>query len=263
MDIQMTRNNFEIICDSLLKKAKVPVIDALLNADLEASQIDKVLLVGGSSRIAKIGMMMEEMFPGKVITTLNRDLCVAEGATLLAGILQNGESESFKDVVPMSLGTDQRNDGYAKIIQRGTEYPCERTWEFSTTSNNQTSMKIEVLQGDGDNASTAIKLASTKISGLPPNPKGVEKARITFSIDANGLLTVKAKSVTDESNCFELAIESESINLTRQQIQELKVKAGYGDIETEVVDENRIQRADAPEEEKKDDVDEYRIQRAQ
>lgn len=195
LEMKLTRPKFEELCHELLNRIKSPVQQALKDAEISASQIDEVVLVGGSSRIPAVQKLVKELTGGKEPNqTVNPDEVVAVGAAIQAGVLA-GEVKDvvLLDVTPLSLGIETKGGVSTVLIERNTTIPTRKSEIFSTAENNQTSVEIHILQGERPMAKDNKSLGKFQLSGIPPAPAGVPQIEVTFDIDANGILSVAAK----------------------------------------------------------------------
>lgn len=196
---QIDRPRFEEMCADLFHKTLEPVERALTDAKIGKSQIDDIVLVGGSTRIPKIQSLLTQFFDGKqLITDINPEEAVAYGAAVQAAILA-GDGDSnvddilLIDVTPISLGIDTSDGKMIKLIQRNTRIPCSCTKQFTTRIDNQKSVIIQVFEGEHEMTEDNHILGRFKLTGIPLGPRGIPKVEVTFDLDANGILNVTAK----------------------------------------------------------------------
>jgi molecular chaperone DnaK len=191
---KLTRSDFEQLCDDTITACRTPVEQALKDAKLDKSQLDEVVLVGGSTRIPGIQELVKSL-TGKVPNqTVNPDEVVAIGAAVQGGVL-SGEVKDILllDVTPLSLGVETLGGVMTKIISRNTTVPTKKSEFFSTAVDNQTNVEIHVLQGERELASDNKSLGEFRLDGIPLAPRSVPKIEVSFDIDVNGILMVKAK----------------------------------------------------------------------
>jgi len=220
----LTRAKFEQLCDKLMQSTIEPCRKALSDAGLNASDIDEVLLVGGSTRIPAIQQLVEKFFGKAPSKGVNPDEVVAVGAAIQGGVL-TGEVKDvvLLDVTPLSLGIETLGGVMTKLIESNTTIPTKRTEVFSTAANNQTSVEIHILQGERPMATQNRTIGRFHLDGIPPAPRGVPQIEVTFDIDANGILNVSAKDkATGKSQ--NIRIEASS-GLTDAEIKKMKEEA--------------------------------------
>ena len=194
IEVTITRAKFEQLCDDLILRSKVPVENALKDARLDKSKIDEVVMVGGSTRIPAIQKLVKDLTGKSPNQTVNPDEVVAIGAAVQGGVL-SGEVKDILllDVTPLSLGVETLGGVMTKIISRNTTIPTKKSEVFSTAIDNQTNVEIHVLQGEREFAQDNKSLGNFRLDGIPLAPRGVPQIEVTFDIDVNGILSVKAK----------------------------------------------------------------------
>ncbi len=196
LQMKLTRSKFEQLVDDLLQRSMGPVKQALADAGLEPSEIDEVVLVGGSTRVPKIQQLVKDFFGKDAHKGVNPDEVVAVGAAIQGGVLK-GEVKDvlLLDVTPLSLGIETLGGVMTPLIPRNTTIPTRKSEVFSTATDNQTSVEVHVLQGERQLSRDNRTLGRFQLVGLPPAPRGVPQIEVSFDIDANGIVNVNAKDV--------------------------------------------------------------------
>ena len=220
----LTRAKFEMLCDNLFQRSIDPCRQALKDAGLNASDIDEVLLVGGSTRIPKVQELVKEFFVKEPNRSVNPDEVVAIGASIQGGVLAGDVKDVLLlDVTPLSLGIETLGGVMTKLIESNTTIPTHKSQVFSTAADNQPSVEIHVLQGERPMAKDNKEIGLFHLDGIAPAPRGIPQIEVTFDIDANGILNVSAK---DKATGKEQNIRIEaSSGLSDEEIQRMRDEA--------------------------------------
>ena len=224
LNIDLTRAKFEQLVDDLVKKTITPCEKALKDAGISKSEVDEVILVGGSTRIPKIQEVVKEFFGKDPSKGVNPDEVVAVGAAIQGGVMTGDVDDVvLLDVTPLTLGIETLGGVMTKLIESNTTIPTSKKETFSTAADNQTSVEIHILQGERAQAQDNRTLGRFHLDGIPPAPRGVPQIEVTFDMDANGVLNVSAK---DKGTGKEQSIRIESSSgLSDEEIEKMKKAA--------------------------------------
>jgi len=222
----LTRAKFESLVGHLLQKTMDPVDQVLKDARMSRSEVDEIVLVGGSTRIPKVVSLLKDYFQKEPCAGINPDECVAYGATVQASILAGIQSEKTSnilllDCIPLTIGIETSGDVSTPMIKRGTTIPVKKTQTFSTYSDNQTEAKIVILEGERYRSKDNNVLGSFQLEGIPPMPRGMAQIHVTYDMDANGILNVTAEVENAQGTKKSLTIQNDKSRLSQEDIDRM------------------------------------------
>lgn len=235
IDLEFSQKLFNELTTDLVEATAAPIESALRDAKLAAEQVQNVVLVGGTTRIPAVQQFIRKYFNREPVKSVNPDEAVAIGAAIQGGILAGEVQEVLLlDVVPITLGIEEPDGNFVRIVQRNSTVPLNKTHTFSTTKDNQNSVSVHVLQGEDDKSINNTSLARFEVENIPPGPAGQQQITLTFDIDADGIFHCKS-SHAGSINAGELLVLKRTTGFTEHEVKKLK------QIEQEMVDKEEAQ----------------------
>ena len=224
LNVKLTRAQFDVLTSDIIERSMAPCLQALKDAGLKTSDIDEIILVGGTTRIPALQMKVEELFGKEANKSVNPDEVVALGAAIQGGIIGGKIKDVLLlDVTPLSLGIETLGGVSSKLIERNTTIPVKKSQVFSTAANDQPGVNVHVVQGEREMAADNKSLGQFELTGIEPAPRGVPKIEVSFDIDANGILNVSAKDVkTNKEKSIKITSRS---NLSDDEIKTMVQEA--------------------------------------